>query len=41
VAAGLAGKIVFTGDKVRKACDREGVGHKIGHKNRGKSGVIP
>jgi len=28
VAAGLAGKIVFTGDKVKKACDREGVGHK-------------
>jgi hypothetical protein len=37
VAAGLAGKIVFTGDKVRKAFDKEGVGHK----NRGKSGVIP
>jgi len=37
VAAGLVGKIVFTGDKLRKACDIEGVGHK----NRGKSEVIP
>jgi len=37
VAAGLAGKIVFTGDKPRKAWEIEGVGHK----NRGKSGVIP
>jgi len=36
VAAGLGGKIVFTEDKLRKACDRKGVGHR----NRGKSGVI-
>jgi len=36
VAAGSAGKIVFTGDKLRKACGVKG----IGHKNRGKSGVI-
>jgi hypothetical protein len=28
VATGLAGKIVFTGDKLRKAYDIEGVGHK-------------
>jgi hypothetical protein len=37
VAAGLAGKIVFTGDKLRRACDVKG----IGHENRGKIGVIP
>jgi len=36
VAAGLAGKIVLTGDQLRKVCDIEGVGHE----NRGKSGVI-
>jgi len=37
VAAGLGVKIVITGDKLRKACDIEG----IGHENRGKSGMIP
>jgi len=37
VTAGLAGRIVFIGDKLRKACDIEGAGHK----NRGKGGVIP
>jgi len=37
VAPGLGGKIVFTGDKLKKAWEIEGVGHN----NRGKSGVIP
>jgi len=37
VAAGLAGGIVFTVDKLRRACDVGGVGHE----NRGKIGVIP
>jgi len=37
VDAGLAGKIVFTEDKLREAFDIEGVGHG----NRGKRGVIP
>lgn len=37
MSVGLAGKIVITGDKLRKACDIEGTGHE----NRGKSDVIP